>query len=166
MVLNHQLLKKGQGTSVWCWPWPQGWGQGWPNCVICCIFTKSSFWLHSYFDILHTSDLFLTQLCTCLNLSLLFIFLLIFLFVLRSSHQLCSVIFRPPFVLLFDHSLYLGTVSSFFVFTCEYLLHVIFSVPCYILPFPSLTVSCDISCVWFYSYLHCYDYSVWVWLHI
>ena len=29
--------------------------------------------------------------------------------------------FWPPPVLLFDHSLYLGTFSSFFVFACEYL---------------------------------------------
>ena len=34
--------------------------------------------------------------------------------------------FWPPPFLLFDHSLYLGTCSSFFVFACEYLLHVIF----------------------------------------
>ena len=115
--------------------------------VICCVFTKSSFRLYSYFDILCTSDLFPTQLCTSL-LS----FKLHLSFYLSS---ICSLFFpstlfcffRPPLVLLFDHSLYLGTCSSFFVFACEYLLHVIFFVPCYILPFPSLTVSCDISCV-------------------
>ena len=81
------------------------------------------------------------------------------LFKLRLSFYLSFYLFSVLPVnsvpLSFNHLLFysliilctLCTFSSFFVFACEYLLHVILSVPCYILPFPSLTVSHDISYV-------------------
>ena len=77
--------------------------------VICCVFTKFSFRLHSYFDVLRTSNLFLTQLHTCLlsyyHSSCVYPF---------TYLSICSLFFlstpfcffQPPPVLLFDHSLY------------------------------------------------------------
>ena len=97
--------------------------------VICCIFTKSSFWLHSYFDILHTSDLFLTQLCTCLNLSLLFKLYLSF----YLSFYLFSVLPINSVLLSFDHLLSYSLI-----------------ILCTLVPFHhSLSSHVNIYCMWF-----------------
>ena len=116
------------------------------NVSLCHMlyFHQVQFPTLQFFNIFHTTDLFLTQLRTCLNPLLLF--------KLHLSFYLsfyCSLFFPSTlFCLSFDHLLFysliilctLCTFSSFVVFACEYLLHVILSVPCYKLPFPSLTV--------------------------
>ena len=142
-----------------------------PNTCHMLYFHQVQFWLHSYLMLLCISNLFSTQLRTSfisfIIVQVAFILSLIFLFVLCSSHH-------PHSIYPFDHLLFcsliisctLHTFSSFLVFACEYRLHVILSVPCYILPFPSLTIACDISYILFYSYLHRYDYSIYVQLHI
>ena len=86
----------------------------WCNMEPMChmlYFHQVQFPTSQYFNILCTSDLFLTQLHTCLNPLLLFKLRLSFYlsFYLFSVLPVNSVpfIFQPPPVLLFDHSLYL-----------------------------------------------------------
>ena len=105
--------------------------QSYPSLdVICCVFTKSSFQLHSYFDILHTSDLFPTQLRTCL---------------LSYYHSSCIY----PFT-------YLSICSPFFPSTpfCYHFNHLLFYsliILCTLVPFHhSLSLHVNISCMWFY----------------
>ena len=100
------------------------------GCVICCIFTKSSFRLHSYFNVFCTSNLFLTQLHTCLNPLLLFKLHLSF----YLSFYLFSVLPINSVPLSFNHLLF----YSLIIF-----------VPC--VPFHhSLCLHVNISCMWFY----------------
>ena len=128
-------------------------------------FHQVQFQLHSYSMLLCTSDLFPTQFCTSLMsfiiIQVAFILSLIFLFVLCSSCHLHSI--HP-----FDHLLFYSLIISctLCTFSSFLFLHVILSVPCYILPSPSLTIACDISYISFYSYLHHYDYSLYVQLRI
>ena len=121
--------------------------------------------------LLHTSNLFLTQLCTSLIsidvIQVAFILSLIFLLFSIFSCHLCPVHH-------FDHLLFYSLIilctlcifSPFFVFACEYPLHVNSLCLATILHFPPLNIACDILCISFYSYLRCYDYSIHVQLHI
>ena len=128
--------------------------------VICCVFTKSSFWLHSYFNVLCTSNLFQTQFRTCLlsyyHSSCIYPF---------TYLSICSPFFlSTPFCYLSTTSCF--TLWSFFVPWYLFIilcLHMWISLGCDFLCallHPSLNISCDISCVWFYSYLRRYDYSM------
>ena len=87
----------------------------------------------------------------------------IFLFVLCSSCQLCSVYLLTTscfilwsFFIPFHHSSSLHVNILCMWFLCALLLPSFFS----------LNVACDILCVSFHSYLHCYGYSIHVQLHI
>ena len=134
-------------------------------------FHQVQFRLCSYSMLPCTSNLFPTQLHTSLIsfiiIQVVFILSLIFLSVLHSflSSPFCSS-FQPPPVLFCDHFLYLAylfiilCLCMWISFVCD------LSVPCYILPIPSLTIACDISYISFHSYLHRYDYSIYVQLHI
>ena len=120
-------LSKSLPRNRACWVHPQVFGR----YVICCVFTKSSFWLHSYFDVLCTSNLFLTQLHTCLLsfiiIQVAFIFLLIF--------YLFSVLSINSVLLPFDHLL-----SYSLIILCTWYLFIILCLCMWI------SLACDFLC--------------------
>ena len=93
-------------------------------------FHQVQFLTSQFFDVLHTSNLFPTQLCTCLNLLLLFKLHLSF----YLSFYLFSILPINSVLLSFDHLLFYSLIIL---------------VPC--VPFHhSFSLHVNISCMWFY----------------
>ena len=111
------------------------------------VFSPSPVLTSQLFDVLHTSDLFPTQLCTCLNPLLLFKLHLSFHLSFYFSHQLCSV--------------YLLTTSCFILWSFLYLVY-LFIILCLCM---WISFACDFICALLHPLLPFPYHSFWYFLH-